>query len=81
MGLMSDFQEKGTAPYSKYSYGDSPFFYALTNSKFRSSFKLDDKDKAYIKRLGLAKVESHAKDFIEARLGPARAEKGVFLRG
>ena len=48
---------------------------ALGRSKFRSIFKLDGKDKAYIKRLGLAKIEAHARDFITARLAPARPKK------
>ena len=42
----------------------------LSNSKFRSSFKLNEKDKLYIKKIGLEKIESHAYDFINQRLKP-----------
>ena len=48
---------------------------ALARSKFRSSFRLDDKDKLYVERLGLAKIEAHARDFITARLAPAKPKK------
>jgi len=53
----------------------NPLFAGLTKSRFRSSFKLDKKDRLYIRRLGLTRVESHARDFIGARLGPARPKK------
>ena len=43
---------------------------ALSRSKFRSSFKLNEKDVRYISRIGLDKIESHAKDFISTRLAP-----------
>ncbi|MDD3295804.1 MAG: DUF4186 domain-containing protein [Candidatus Omnitrophica bacterium] len=46
----------------------------LQKSKFRSSFKLTLKDLAYIKRVGLAKIKSHAHDFIVTRLKPANPE-------
>ncbi|MFH1791651.1 MAG: DUF4186 domain-containing protein [Candidatus Omnitrophota bacterium] len=39
-------------------------------SKFRSRFKLNDKDIAYIKRTGLPVIEDHALDFICERLAP-----------
>lgn len=47
----------------------------LARSKFRSRFKLDKKDTAYIVRIGLAVIENHAKDFIQKRLAPARPLK------
>ena len=47
----------------------------LTKSRFRSSFRLDKKDRLYIQKLGLTKIESHAKDFMESRLGPAKPHK------
>ena len=43
----------------------------LLNSKFRSSFKLGEKDKKYIKEKGLDKIKEHAYDFINKRLAPA----------
>lgn len=43
----------------------------LSTSKFRSSFKLKDKDKLYIKDKGIEKIKSHAYDFINSRLKPS----------
>lgn len=40
----------------------------LSKSKFRSSFKLKEKDKLYIKNKGLDIIKSHAYDFITKRL-------------
>ena len=40
----------------------------LAKSKFRSSFKLGKKYIDYIDKVGLVKIKSHAKDFIEKRL-------------
>lgn len=45
-------------------------FEKLNKSKFRSKFKLNEKDKAYIKEKGLETIKSHAKDFIEKRVAP-----------
>ena len=42
--------------------------YKLSKSKFRSSFKLETKDKIYIKEKGLNVIKSHAYDFIIKRL-------------
>lgn len=42
----------------------------LSKSKFRNSFKLDDKDFQYIKRVGFSKIGSHARDFVTERLAP-----------
>ncbi len=42
----------------------------LSKSKFRSSFKLTSKDIEYIDRIGLVKIESHARDFIKEKLVP-----------
>ena len=41
---------------------------SLSKSKFRSSFKLGKKYIDYIDKVGLVKIRSHAKDFIEKRL-------------
>lgn len=43
----------------------------LRKSKFRSSFKLDEKDKRYVDIKGLEMIQKHAKDFITKRLAPA----------
>ena len=42
--------------------------YRLSKSKFRSSFKLKDKDINYIEKIGLDKIREHAFDFINKRL-------------
>ena len=43
----------------------------LKKSKFRSSFHLKEKDRAYIKEKGMDVIESHARDFVRERLAPA----------
>ena len=43
---------------------------ALKNSKFRSRFKLTDKDRQYINDKGITTIRSHAADFITSRLAP-----------
>lgn len=45
-------------------------FKRLLNSKFRSSFHLSDKDKAYVLSKGLDTIEQHAKYFVAKRLAP-----------
>jgi exodeoxyribonuclease V alpha subunit len=45
-------------------------FKRLSNSKFRSSFHLKDKDKAYVKEKGFETIKKHAHDFIKMRLAP-----------
>lgn len=42
----------------------------LNKSKFRSGFKLSDKDILYINEKGIKKIEEHAYDFIRKRLTP-----------
>ena len=44
--------------------------YRLSQSKFRSSFKLKTKDIEYIKEKGIDTIKSHAYDFISKRLAP-----------
>ncbi len=46
-------------------------FERLSQSKFRSSFKLKQKDIDYINRKGLETIEQHARDFILKRIAPA----------
>lgn len=47
-------------------------FFRLSKSKFRSKFKLKDKEKSYIDAKGLDIIKSHAKDFISKRISPAQ---------
>ncbi len=44
--------------------------YRLSKSKFRSKFRLSNKDLEYIKNKGLDVIEEHAYDFINKRLAP-----------
>jgi hypothetical protein len=46
-------------------------FAALARSPFRSRFRLDAKDLAYLRERGLAEVIAHARRFLRERLGPA----------
>lgn len=50
---------------------DENRFTLLAASRFRSQFKLDLKDLAYIHRIGMLKIREHAFDFIRKRLAPA----------
>lgn len=43
----------------------------LEKSKFRSSFYLRKKEKAYIDKHGMEKIRVHAYDFIRKKLAPA----------
>ena len=47
-------------------------FQRLAKSKFRSKFKLRDKEKSYILEKGLDTIKSHARDFISKRVAPAQ---------
>lgn len=40
----------------------------LERSRFRNSFKLGDKDRAYVRQRGIAKIRQHALEFIEQRI-------------
>lgn len=42
----------------------------LSKSRFRSSFSLKEKDKAYIREKGRDVIASHGRDFIDKRLAP-----------
>lgn len=46
----------------------------LSKSKFRSSFRLKETDKEYVREKGLDRVRSHAYDIITKRLAPAVIE-------
>lgn len=43
----------------------------LSHSKFRSSFYLTQKEKAYLIEKGIEVMRSHAADFVRERLAPA----------
>ena len=43
----------------------------LEKSKFRSSFHLTKKEKAYLEEKGMDVIRSHAKDFVRQKLAPA----------
>lgn len=43
----------------------------LSQSKFRNSFHLKNKDIIYINEKGISKIQEHAYDFISKRLAPA----------
>ena len=43
----------------------------LEGSKFRSSFHLTKKEKAYLEEKGMIVMESHARDFVAKKLAPA----------
>ena len=43
----------------------------LAQSKFRSKFKLKEKELKYIEDKGMDKIRSHAVDFIRNRIAPA----------
>ena len=49
----------------------SPLFERLAKSQFRSSFYLNDKDKAYIHDKGWKKIEQGTRETIALRLAPA----------
>lgn len=49
----------------------SELFIRLGGSKFRSSFRLKEKDKKYASDKGRDKIQEHARDFIRMRLAPA----------
>lgn len=49
-------------------------FNALAKSKFRSRFKLTQKDKDYISQKGFEVIKSHAFDFISKRLAPTEIQ-------
>lgn len=52
-------------------YNHDEFFKRLSYSKFRSSFKLTNKDFEYIDKKGLEVIKSHAYDFVKQKLALA----------
>ena len=54
-----------------YNNKEMNILYKLSQSKFRSSFKLKIKDIDYIKQKGLETIRKHANDFISKRIAPA----------
>jgi hypothetical protein len=49
-------------------------FAALSRSPFRSRFRLNQKERAYLRERGMVKILEHAADFIATRLAPAEPE-------
>ena len=47
-------------------------FEALSRSRFRSRFKLNEKERAYLRDMGIKVVKEHARDFVEKRLAIAK---------
>lgn len=45
--------------------------YKLSRSRFRSSFHLKEKDKAYVREKGMDTIRKHAQDFVRQKLAPA----------
>ncbi|MDD6258641.1 MAG: DUF4186 domain-containing protein [Erysipelotrichaceae bacterium] len=45
--------------------------YKLRRSRFRSSFHLKEKDKAYVREKGMDTIRKHAQDFVRQKLAPA----------
>ena len=43
----------------------------LSRSKFRGSFHLTKKDKAYVAEKGIGTIRMHAEEFVRTRLAPA----------
>ena len=58
---------------SSYAFADNiaSLFLRLSQSKFRSSFYLNQKDKDIIAKKGLATIREHARQIIAKRLAPA----------
>ena len=48
--------------------------YKLSRSKFRSSFHLNERDRAYVREKGMDTIRKHASDFVRTRLAPAMPE-------
>jgi hypothetical protein len=46
-------------------------FSRLAKSKFRSGFKLREKERLYLQSKGFAVIEQHTRDFVKQRLAPA----------
>jgi len=53
------------------NYDLTDLFNRLAKSRFRSGFRLTQKDRDYVSAKGLATIRSHAKDFVAKRLSPA----------
>ena len=43
----------------------------LQKSKFRSGFRLKEKERAYVREKGMETIRRHAQDFVRQRLAPA----------
>ena len=61
----------GVAPFTAQMRDLDSVFPKLAESPFRSRFKLNAKDRAYLKERGIDTVREHARDFVAKRLAPA----------
>jgi len=61
--------EKTEALPNSYDWGD--LFERLSQSRFRSKFRLTTKEIVYLKEKGVDTIARHAADFIRKRLAPA----------
>lgn len=43
----------------------------LGKSKFRAKFRLNEKDKEYVRKKGMPEIKRHAEEFVASRLAPA----------
>ena len=59
--------KKANIDYSAYS----DIFNRLSQSDFRSEFRLSKKDREYVERRGMDTIRRHAENFIEQRISPA----------
>ena len=48
-----------------------PILDRLAGNRFRSKFKLNTKERNYIRDRGMSVIESHANEFVESRLKPS----------
>jgi hypothetical protein len=46
-------------------------FYRLSKSRFRSRFRLGEKERDYLRDKGFSLIERHAREFVKKRLAPA----------
>lgn len=63
------------------NYDLTDLFNRLAKSRFRSSFRLTQKDRDYVSAKGLATIRSHAKDFVAKRLSLTNDGKQTPMRG
>lgn len=58
--------------YNTYMQSREEALAKLARSRFRSSFHLNEEDRAYIREKGMDVIRRHAEDFVRERLAPAQ---------